>query len=38
MKYRVRVLGKEFEVEVEEVDRRTFEVRVNGKRAFIKVE
>ncbi len=38
MKYRVRVLGKEFEVEVEEVDRRLFEVRVNGKRALIEIE
>ena len=38
MKYKVRVLGKEFEVEVDEVEKNVFEVVVNGKRAVIKVE
>ncbi len=36
MKYRVSVLNKEFEVEVEEVDKDTFEVTVNGKRFIIR--
>jgi len=38
MKYVVSVLGKKFEVEVEEVDRGVFEVTVNGKKAIIKLE
>jgi hypothetical protein len=38
MKYKVRVLGKEFEVEVDEVEKNVFEVVVNGKRAVIKIE
>ncbi len=38
MKYRVKVLGKELEVEVDELDGRLFEVRVNGKRALIEIE
>ncbi len=38
MRYRVRVLGKEFEVDVEEVDRGVFEVVVNGKKAIIRLE
>ena len=38
MKYEVNVLGKEFEVDVEEVDRGVFEVVVNGKKAVIKFE
>ena len=37
MRYRVKVLGKEYEVEVEEVDRGVFEVVVNGKRAMVEV-
>ena len=38
MKYKVKVLGKEYEVEVEEIDRGVFEVVVNGKRAIVEVE
>ena len=38
MKYKVRVLGKEFEVEVDEVEKNVFEVVVNGKRAVIKID
>ncbi len=38
MKYIVNVLGKSYEVEVEEVERGTFEVIVNGKRTIIKLE
>ena len=37
MKYRVKVLGKEYEVEVEEMDKGVFEVVVNGKRAIVEV-
>lgn len=38
MKYRVKVLDKEFEVEVEEIGKGSFEVVVNGKRAIIKID
>jgi hypothetical protein len=38
VRYEVNVLGKKFEVEVEEVDRNVFEVVVNGKKAIIKME
>ncbi|ADB58032.1 hypothetical protein Arcpr_0971 [Archaeoglobus profundus DSM 5631] len=38
MKYRIKVLGKEYEVEVDEVYKNVFEVVVNGKRAIIKLE
>ncbi len=38
MKYRVKVLGKEYEVEVDEICNGIFEVIVNGKRAIIKLE
>ncbi len=38
MKYIVNVLGKSYEVEVEEVERGIFEVVINGKRAIIKLE
>ncbi len=38
MKYEVFVAGKKFEVEVEEVDRNTFEVIINDKRVIIKIE
>jgi len=38
MKYKVRVLDKEFEVEVDEIEKNVFEVMVNGKRAVIKIE
>ncbi len=38
MKYRVKVLGKEYEVEVDEICNGIFEVVVNGKRAIIKLE
>ncbi len=37
MRYRVKVMGKEYEVEVEEVDEGVFEVTVNGKRAIVEV-
>jgi len=38
VKYRVKVLGKEYEVEVDEICNGIFEVVVNGKRAIIKLE
>ncbi len=38
MKYRVKVLGKEYEVKVDEICNGIFEVVVNGKRAIIKLE
>lgn len=38
MKYVVNVLGKSYEVEVEEVESGIFEVVVNGKRTIIKLE
>ncbi len=38
MRYVVKVLGKEYEVEVEEVDRGVFEVIINNKKAIIKFE
>ncbi len=38
MKYRVKVLGKEYEVEVDEICNGIFEVVVNGKKAIIKLE
>jgi biotin carboxyl carrier protein len=38
MKYLVNVLGKNYEVEVNEISPLTFEVVVNGKRAIIEVQ
>ncbi len=38
MKYRVKVFDREYEVYVDEIDEKTFEVVVNGKRAIIKLE
>ncbi len=38
MRYVVKVLGKEYEVEVEEVDRGVFEVSINNKKVIIKLE
>ena len=38
MKYRVKVFDREYEVYVDEIDKNTFEVVVNGKRAIIKLE
>ncbi len=38
MKYEVKVQGKKYEVEVEEVSPMVFEVTVNGKKAVIEVE
>ena len=38
MKYRVKVLGKEYEVEVDEICNGIFEVVVKGKKAIIKLE
>ncbi len=38
VKYRVKVLGKDFEVEVDEVCEGVFEVVVNGKKALIKLD
>ena len=38
MRYVVKVLGKEYEVEVEEIDRGVFEVVVNNKKSIIKLE
>lgn len=38
MKYEVKVQGKKYEVEVEEVSPMVFEVKVNGKKAVIEVE
>ena len=37
MKYRVKVFDKEYEVEVEEIDKGVFEVTVNGKRAMLRI-
>ena len=37
MMYVVKVLGKEYEVFVEEVDEGVFEVVVNGKKVVIKM-
>ncbi len=37
MRYRVKVLGKEYDVSVEEVEEGVFEVSVNGKKAVIKI-
>jgi len=37
MRYVVKVMGKEYEVFVEEVDEGVFEVVVNGKRCVVKV-
>ncbi len=37
MKYRVKVFDKEYDVEVEEIDRGVFEVTVNGKRAMLRI-
>jgi hypothetical protein len=39
MRYRVKVLGKKYEVEVDEICKGVFEVVLNGsKRAIIKLE
>ncbi|WP_456330035.1 biotin/lipoyl-containing protein [Archaeoglobus sp.] len=38
MKYEVKVQGKKYEVEVEEISPMVFEVEVNGKKAVIEVE
>ena len=38
MKYEVVVLDKKFVVDVKEIDSKTFEVEVNGKKATIRVE
>ncbi len=37
MKYRVKVFDKEYEVEVEEIDKGVFEVTVDGKRAMLRI-
>jgi len=37
VKYRVKVFDKEYDVEVEEIDRGVFEVTVNGKRAMLRI-
>ncbi len=38
MKYRVKVFDREYVVYVDEIDEKTFEVVVKGKRAIIKLE
>jgi hypothetical protein len=38
MRYVVCVLGKEYVVDVDEIDKNVFEVVVNGKRALIELE
>jgi len=37
VKYRIKVFDREFEVEIEEIERDLFEVVVNGKRAVLRV-